>query len=78
MAHQMALTPREREVVRHLAIGLTATEAGRVLKISGGTVRNHRQNIYRKLRVNRAAMLARWALEHGLIGRRRNGKRRTA
>jgi DNA-binding CsgD family transcriptional regulator len=72
------LTDREREVVRLLADGLTAKETGRKLGISGGVVGNHRQNIYRKLGLNRAAALARWAQDHGIVNGARKKKGRAA
>ena len=76
MAHP-PLTEREREVVRCLASGLTAPETAKALGISSGVVRNHRMNVYRKLRINRATVLARWAMEHGMA-RRRNGRKGAA
>lgn len=78
MEHSTLLTEREREVVKHLADGLNAREIADLLKIETGTVRNHRQNIYRKLRINRAAALARWAVEQGLVRAKRNGRKRSA
>lgn len=45
----MALTPREREVLRLLGDGLTADAIGRRLGVSPRTVHKHQQNLYRKL-----------------------------
>ena len=72
------LTDREREVVRLLVDGLNANEAGKKLGISGGVVRNHRQNVYRKLGINRAATLARWATRQGVATNGRSKKKRGA
>jgi DNA-binding NarL/FixJ family response regulator len=46
-----ALTPRENEVLAHLARGLHYKEIGESLGISVETVRGHLHNIYRKLHV---------------------------
>lgn len=46
------LTPREREVVELTLRGHSAEAIGTLLKISSGTVRIHRRNIYSKLRIS--------------------------
>lgn len=46
------LTPREREVVELTLKGHSAEAIGDLLKISSGTVRIHRRNIYSKLRIS--------------------------
>lgn len=46
------LTPREREVVELTLRGHSADAIGDLLKISSGTVRIHRRNIYSKLRIS--------------------------
>jgi LuxR family maltose regulon positive regulatory protein len=43
------LTPRERQILRLLAEGLTSTEAARRLVITAGTARSYIKEIYRKL-----------------------------
>ena len=43
------LTPREREVIAHVAEGRTNNEIGRLLGISSHTVRKHLENAYEKL-----------------------------
>jgi DNA-binding CsgD family transcriptional regulator len=54
-----ALTEREREVVRLVAVGLTNAEIARTLFISPGTVRKHLDNVYARLGVrSRAAAVA--------------------
>ena len=54
-----ALTSREREVLRHVARGLTNREIAAVLCLSAGTVRKHLDNVYGKLGVgSRAAAVA--------------------
>ena len=48
---QGILTPREREIVEHTLKGHSAEAIGNILKISSGTVRTHRRNVYAKLRI---------------------------
>jgi len=60
------LTPREIEVVRMVAKGLTNKEIGAQLFIADGTVKIHLHNIYEKLSINRRAELVRFAEEYGL------------
>ncbi len=43
------LTPREREVIAHVAEGRTNNEIGQLLGISSQTVRKHLENAYQKL-----------------------------
>lgn len=45
------LTPREREVVEFTLKGHSADAVGRILRISPGTVRIHRRNLYSKLQI---------------------------
>lgn len=61
------LTPREIEVLRHIASGLTAKEAANVLGISPKTAENHIQNLYAKIGVTTRAGAALYALERGLM-----------
>lgn len=61
------LTPREIEVLRHIASGLTAKEAAAVLGISPKTAENHIQNLYAKIGVSTRAGAALYALERGLV-----------
>lgn len=46
------ITPREKNVLEHLARGETYAKMAESLFISVGTVRTHIENIYRKLQVN--------------------------
>lgn len=61
------LTPREIEVLRLIAAGDTAKEAGRKLEISPKTADNHIQNLYSKIGVTTRAGAALYALEQGLV-----------
>jgi len=60
------LTPREIEVVRMVAKGLSNKEIGAQLFIAEGTVKIHLHNIYEKVKINRRAELVRFADEYGL------------
>jgi len=65
------LTPREREVLHMVAEGLTSEQIGRRLSISRRTVEAHRASIQQKLELHSVAELVRFAVEHGLIDRKR-------
>lgn len=60
------LTPRERDVLRGVANGLTNKEVASALGISHRTVETHRENIMRKLAIRSVAGLTRYAIDHGL------------
>jgi DNA-binding CsgD family transcriptional regulator len=56
-----SLTPREREVMELLALGLTNSVIATELVVTIGTVKSHVKNILRKLRAgNRAEAIARY------------------
>ena len=44
-----SLSPREREIVRLILSGHPTAGIARKLRLSAGTVKNHRRNIYDKL-----------------------------
>lgn len=60
------LTPREIDVVRMVAKGLTNKEIADRLCIAGATVKIHLHNIYEKVKINRRAELVRFAEDYGL------------
>ncbi len=60
------LTPRETQVLRLITMGLSNQEIGDALEISVETVKEHVQNLLRKLAVNDRTQAAVWALRHGL------------
>lgn len=60
------LTPRETEVLRYVAKGLSAKQIARRLDVSHRTVENHVQASLRKLQLSNRVELARYAMEHGL------------
>ncbi|MEX2203772.1 MAG: response regulator transcription factor [Actinomycetota bacterium] len=61
------LTPREREVLRLIALGHTNSEIASMLYVSVRTVENHRAGVMRKLGLRTRAELVRHAAEAGLI-----------
>jgi DNA-binding NarL/FixJ family response regulator len=61
------LTPREQEVMRLLAEGLSSKEVAEKLFISPKTVENHRANIMNKLDLHNTIELIRYAAKLGLI-----------
>ena len=63
-----ALSPREVEVLRLIALGHTSVEIARKLQLSPRTVETHRANIHRKLELSTRAELVRYALRRGLLG----------
>ena len=60
------LTPRETEVLRLVAKGLTAKQVAERLVLSHRTVENHVQNTLSKLALHNRAQLVRYAVERGL------------
>lgn len=63
----ISLTPREREILRLIAQGLTNREIAERLTLSLNTVKTHRQHLYQKLGLHRRADLVAYALRRGLI-----------
>jgi len=61
------LTPRELEVVRLLATGLTNRQIAAALVISQRTADRHVDHILSKLCLSNRARAAVWAVEHGLV-----------
>lgn len=62
-----ALTVRETEVLRRLADGLTTEQIAADLYVSVNTVRNHVNNIIRKLNVHSRLEAVSYAIRNGLI-----------
>ncbi|MDX1962456.1 MAG: response regulator transcription factor [Pirellulales bacterium] len=61
------LTSREIEVLKQIAFGLTNKEIGRALNISYETVKEHVQNLLRKIGVADRTQAAVWAIRKGLV-----------
>jgi len=62
-----ALSPRETEVLRLMALGHTNREIGEQLELSVRTVETHRAHIQQKLGLSTRSELTRYALDNGLI-----------
>jgi two-component system, NarL family, response regulator NreC len=61
------LSPRETEVLRLIALGLTSAEISEQLHLSRRTVESHRRRIHRKLGLGKRSELVRYAMKHNLI-----------
>jgi DNA-binding CsgD family transcriptional regulator len=64
---KMHITPREIEILRHLAAGKTSREVARKLFISPNTVDTHRRNLLRKLGCRTVVELTRIAFTNALL-----------
>jgi DNA-binding NarL/FixJ family response regulator len=62
----VSLTPRETQVLRHVAMGLSNQEIADALAISVETVKEHVQNMLRKVSLNDRTQAAVWAIRHGI------------
>lgn len=60
------LTPREREVLQHIARGYMYKEIALRLEISPKTVEAHVSSVLRKLQLSSRHELSRWAADRGL------------
>lgn len=60
------LTPREREILGLLAVGLTNREIAARLHLSVRTVETHRANLQSKLQLRRRSELVAYAIEQRL------------
>lgn len=67
MRDQSGLTTREREVLGHVARGLTSREIAQKLVLSEKTVRNHLEHIYAKIGASNRVGASLYALSHGLV-----------
>jgi DNA-binding NarL/FixJ family response regulator len=61
------LTPREREVLQHIARGYLYKEVALRLGISAKTVEAHVSSVLRKLQLSTRHELSRWAMERRLV-----------
>lgn len=62
-----ALTPRQAEVLRRVASGMTTKEIARELGISPKTVEFHRSQLMEKLGVRDVTGLTRYAVQNGVL-----------
>jgi DNA-binding NarL/FixJ family response regulator len=61
------LTNRETQVLRHIALGLSNREIGRALGISVETVKEHVQNLLKKVECSDRTQAAVWAVRNSLV-----------
>ena len=66
---ELSVTPRQREILKMVALGHTNREIAETLAISIRTGEVHRFNLMRRLNVRNVAQLLRQALQHGLLPR---------
>lgn len=64
---KVKLTPRESQVLRHVAFGLSNAEIARSLAVSIETIKEHVQNMLRKLGVRDRTQAAVWAINEDLV-----------
>lgn len=67
IAADSGVTPREEQVLRHVAFGLANDEIARSLEISIETVKEHVQNLLRKLAVKDRTQAAVWAVQSRMV-----------
>jgi len=65
--HVKQLTPREIEIVRYIAYGLTNIDIATKLFLSTATVDTHRKNVLAKLHLKNTAALVKYAADHHLL-----------
>lgn len=61
------LTPRQVEILRHIALGASNAAIAGILHLSVSTVERHLANIYDKLGLSGRVEATRYALAHGLV-----------
>lgn len=66
-AESAPLTRREEQVLRHIAFGLSNKEIAQSLEISVETVKEHVQNVLRKISVADRTQAAVWAVRKGMV-----------
>jgi DNA-binding NarL/FixJ family response regulator len=62
------LSPREEEVVRHVALGMRNADVAKRLFISEQTVKTHLNNVFQKLGIQDRVELTIYAIRQGIIG----------
>ena len=70
------LTPRQQEVARLVARGLSSREIATALSITERTAENHVEHILTRLGFRSRAQIAAWVVEHGLANGPRSGEER--
>jgi len=70
------LTERERQVLKWISVGKSNWEIAKILGISEFTVKNHVQNLLRKLSATNRAHAVTKAIACGLLHTTKNGVQR--
>ena len=65
---EATLTQREREIVRHVALGQRNAEVAEQLGITEVTVKTHLNNVFQKLGIRDRVELTHYAIRAGLVG----------
>ena len=63
----LQLRPRELQVLRHIGYGLSNEEIARSMGIGVETIKEHVQNILRKMAMKDRTQVAVWAVREGLV-----------
>lgn len=63
----MAISDREGEIIKHIALGLSNKQIADKLCLSFHTVHTHRKNIMQKLKVNNTAGVVMFAVKNNLL-----------
>ena len=67
MTKQANLTPRELQVLAHMAFGLTNDEIAASLNIGDATVKEHVRYVLKRLKVADRTQAALWAVQNGVV-----------
>lgn len=59
-----SFTPRQREIIAHLARGAKAQQVADTLGISVETIQTHIKRIYRKLEIHNRVELVQWVMRN--------------
>jgi DNA-binding NarL/FixJ family response regulator len=60
------LSPREKEVIRFIALGFSNRDIGRLLTLSENTIKNHVSHIFAKINCTARSQAAVYAIRIGL------------
>jgi len=64
---ELGITPRELEILQHIAAGMSTREMAGALFVSENTIKTHATRLFDKLRVNRRTQAVRAGRQMGLI-----------
>lgn len=66
-ASEIKLSERELEIIKLITEGKTSSEIAELLFISEATVKTHRKNIFKKLKIHNTSELLNFVLNNGII-----------